>query len=107
MVAVGLDSHGCIGLLPPVYCFFATRADYLRAGHESFPSYAYVVAIATGLVAVTLILLVATALQERVSGQEWESPGLLPFEWLPSMDKLRHRPTPTFVLYFEQPFARL
>ena len=96
-----------IGLLPPIYCFFATRADWLRAGHDAFPSYAYLVAMGTGLVAVALVLLVATALQERVSGHEWESPGLLPFEWLPSMDRLRNQPTPPFVLNVEQPFARL
>jgi hypothetical protein len=96
-----------VGLLPPIYCFFATRADWLRAGHESFSSFAFLAAMGTGVVAVTLVLLVATVLQERLSGHEWESPGLLPFEWLPSMDRLRNRPTPSFVLNVEQPFARL
>lgn len=96
-----------IGLLPPMYCFFATRADWLRAGLDHFPAYAYLVAMATALVGVTLVLLVATAAQERLSGQEQESPGLLPFEWLPSMDRLRNRPVPAFVLHFEAPLARL
>lgn len=96
-----------VGMLPPIYCFFSTRADCLRAGQTSFPAYAFLVAMGTGLIAVTLVLLVASAIQERLSGHEWESPGLLPFEWLPSMDKLRGRPTPPFVLHFEQPFARL
>jgi hypothetical protein len=96
-----------IGLLPPIYCFFATRADWIRAGLSDFPAYAYLVAMGTGLAGVTLILLVATALQERLSGHERESPGLLPFEWLPSMDRLRDRPTPSFVLNFEHPVAKL
>jgi hypothetical protein len=96
-----------IGMLPPIYCFFATRADGMRAGLNHFPAYAYLVAMGTGLVGVTLILLVATAMQERLSGHEWESPGLLPFEWLPSMDRLRARPMPSFMLNVEQPLARL
>jgi hypothetical protein len=96
-----------LGLLPPLYCFFATRADWERAGLENFPQFAYMVAIATGVVAVALMLFIATAVQERLSGPEHTSPGLLPFEWLRTMNKLRDKTSPGFVLNVEQPLARL
>lgn len=95
-----------VGLLPPLYCFFATRADWVNSGKADFPEAGFLVAIATGFIAVTLVLLLTTALQERLSGPEFESPGLLPFEWLPSMERLRNRSTPKFSYSVEEPLAR-